>query len=150
MDELGRNNHSTVSKIYDALRRHGVNAWFDQEMMEHNIVDQMTSGIDDSVCVVVFVTERYIDKVRQRENRNDNCKTEFHYAKNQKTSKYMLAVPMEPRSMNPSAWKGAVGAILGTELYHANFAYDIDKESAKFEENIVTLVDRIKTVNQRV
>ena len=149
VDELGRNNHATVSKVCEALKGHGIKPWFDSERMEHNVVDQMTGGIDDSACVAVFVTSRYIDKVKGN-NANDNCKTEFNYARNQKSARLMLAVPMEPSCMNASAWKGSVGATLGTELYHANFAFDVDRDPAKFQENVQTLAERIKILNTRV
>ena len=148
-DELHRDNHATVSKVCEALKAHGIKPWFDSERMEHNIVDQMTNGIDDSACVAVFITSRYIDKVRSN-NSNDNCKTEFNYARNQKSAKLMLAIPMEPRCMDASSWKGAVGATLGSELYHANFAFDIDEEPAKFRDNVKILAERIKTLTARV
>ena len=61
----------------------------------------------------------------------------------------MLAVPMEPRCMNPLAWDGQVGAILGGDLYHANFAFDIEKNPAKFDEMILNIVDRIKVLADR-
>ena len=40
----------------------------------------------------------------------DNCRKEFMYAARKKTSRKMLAVPMEPSVLNPNAWDGPVSA----------------------------------------
>ena len=71
------------------------------------------------------------------------------YAQRKKSAAKMLAVPMEPRCMNPNSWKGQVGAILGGDLYHANFAFDIEKDPAKFDAEILKLVQRIKVLVDR-
>ena len=185
-------NHQRVTKIYNALKSRGVRPWFDSTDMEGHILEKECSGIDKSLIVGVFVTDRYIEKVRQEENPLDNCKIEFNYATNQKTSRRMLAVPMEPNCLDPKQWKGIdivsyililfedvsliclsrffrffqffsfnfsayfnvcsnynlyvgpVGAILGSDLYPAHFAFDFDEEPGKFEKNIDELVRKIE------
>jgi hypothetical protein len=82
------------------------------------VVEQMVAGIDDSAICVVFVTKRYLDKVAQRENPNDNCKREFGYAVRKKTANRIVTVVMEARMQNTGAWEGAVGMELGGQLYH--------------------------------
>lgn len=62
-DELGRTNHETISKINAALKRKGLNTWFDEEGMEGFIVDQMTAGIDQSHVIVAFLTQTYMQNV---------------------------------------------------------------------------------------
>lgn len=42
IDEAGRTNHETVSKINRALKQRGLNTWFDDDRMEGFILDQMT------------------------------------------------------------------------------------------------------------
>ena len=106
-DELGRDNHETAKKVYHALRGAGLSIWFDEVMMQGCVVDQMAQGIDQSVCVIVFVTQRYIEKVGGS-NANDNCKIEFGYATRKKSASKMLPVPIEPRCKNPAAWDGQV------------------------------------------
>jgi hypothetical protein len=71
------------------------------------------------------------------------------YAQRQKSAAGMLAVPMEPRCMNPLSWKGQVGAVLGGDLYHANFAFDISKDPARFDAEILKLAERIKVLVDR-
>lgn len=85
-DELGRNNHETVAAINEALKRRGLETWFDadklarhtsQKSVRHfcerartgishsfpspqsgNVLNEMTRGIDRSLAVAVFITER--------------------------------------------------------------------------------------------
>ena len=40
--------------------------------MQGNVKKQMIRGIDYAQCVVVFVTRRYVDKVKG-DNAEDNC-----------------------------------------------------------------------------
>jgi hypothetical protein len=94
-DELGRDNHQTVTRVNTALKSRGVVTWFDSERMEGHIRDKMVAGIDASACVVVFITQRYMAKVGGQDHK-DNCKLEFNYATDVKAGR-MLAVPMEPR-----------------------------------------------------
>ena len=45
-DELGRDNHARVQKVYEALVREGLEAWFDEKQMVGNVARQMVDGID--------------------------------------------------------------------------------------------------------
>jgi hypothetical protein len=105
-----------VSRLNSALKKLGAITWFDEDRMEGNIIDQKCAGIDDSKFVIVCITQTYIDKVRQTENSNDNCKQEFLYAK-RKGAEKMFPIVMEPACFKQSAWKGAVGMTLGSTLY---------------------------------
>ena len=142
-DELGRVNHETVSKVNNALKANGLVTWFDEDRMEGFILDEMTRGIDNSDVIVVFVTKAYIEKVASS-NHSDNCKIEFNYAHTRKSNK-MIAVPMEPKMLNPSEWHGPVGASLGGKLYEAHFALDFGQDDLfnaqvnKLYRNIVRL-----------
>ena len=62
----------------------GTRTWFDEERMQGNVLDRMCTGIDDSECVVVFVTQNYLDKVGGVNGPQDNCKKEFEYAERTK------------------------------------------------------------------
>ena len=106
--------------------------------MQDDVVQQMIGGIDDSACIVVFLTKAYIDKVNSG-NRADNCLKEFNYANMEKTSAKMIAVPMEPCCLNPKDWKGVIKMELGGQLYECNFANDDDT----FDENIDKLYTQI-------
>lgn len=114
--ELGMDNHARVSLVNDALKARGLRTWFDSEQMQGNIKKQMTKGIDNAQCVVVFVTKRYMEKV-DGDNANDNCQLEFNYATNRKSGAKMLAVVMEDRMLNSKEWVGELGMVLGSMLY---------------------------------
>lgn len=45
--------------------------------MSGNVKKQMVRGIDYAQCVIVFITRRYVDKVKG-ENAEDNCQVQFY------------------------------------------------------------------------
>ena len=87
--------------------------------MRGNINKQMTRGIEDSACVIAFVTKRYITKADGDgpNGDDDNCKFEFDYALRRKGVKKMIACVMEKECRNPNDWEGVVGGKLGGLLY---------------------------------
>ena len=74
----------------------------------------MIKGIDESVIVIVFVTQAYIDKVGSG-NKSDNCRKEFNYAARRKPD-FVIAVPMEPGVLDPTKRSGPVGLLLDGQL----------------------------------
>jgi hypothetical protein len=115
-DELGRNNHDRVARVNKSLKERGINTWFDSDRMQGNIMAQMCAGIDNTHCLVVFVTKRYVDKVGG-DVASDNCKKEFNYAERRVTGAHMVTVCMEPGMRDPKTWSGPVGMVLGGDLY---------------------------------
>ena len=77
-DDEGRDNHQRVLKLAKALSDAGLPVWTDEDQMHGDILQRMTDGIDDSACVVVFVTKNYITKAGGKgpNGNNDNCKLE--------------------------------------------------------------------------
>ena len=77
-DDEGRDNHQRVLKLAKAMNDAGLPVWTDEEQMHGDILEKMTDGIDDSACVVVFVTQNYINKAGGKgpNGKNDNCKLE--------------------------------------------------------------------------
>lgn len=73
----------------------------------------------------------------------------YRYAQRKKSAAKMLAVPMESRCLNTSFWSGPVGAILGGHMYHANFAFDIDENPDRFDEEIRKLAERIRKLVEK-
>ena len=62
-DEEGRNNHDRVALVNTAMKEMGYSTWFDSDRMIGDVAAHMAAGIEDSKAVVVFLTERYSDKV---------------------------------------------------------------------------------------
>lgn len=138
-DEQGRNNHERVTRVNAALKQNGLVPWFDSERMNGNIMAQMCGGIDNASCIVVFITERYVQKVGG-DNAADNCKKEFNYAERRKTGAKMIAVVMEPRMRDPTKWNGPVGMVLGGNLY-----IDLADDHA-FDDGVNKLIAAIRTM----
>ena len=115
-DELGRNNHQRVSIINKELKRIGYKTWFDEERINGDIDDRMAEGIEQTNCVIVFMTQKYYKKVSGK-TANDNCKLEFSHAKRMKTSDKMIVVVMEPCMTKTEEWKGHVGMHLAGKMY---------------------------------
>jgi hypothetical protein len=78
VDTLNRANHLRVTRINSRLKARGIKTWFDEEKIQNNIWEEMAKGIEDSDCVVVFVTKNYYEKVNGKNDR-DNCKVSLFY-----------------------------------------------------------------------
>ncbi|OQR86666.1 hypothetical protein ACHHYP_10328 [Achlya hypogyna] len=100
-------NHRKVSVINGLLRDRG-----------GNIKMKMISGIENARCIVVFVTQRYMEKVGG-DNGEDNCQLEFNFAARRKTNMKMISVLMDPSPFMKDCrnWTGPVGMTLGGALY---------------------------------
>jgi hypothetical protein len=99
--------------------------WFDSDRMTGDVVDQMINGIDNASVIIVFVTQRYLNKVNGSDA-NDNCRKEFKYAAQRKSSTKMIPVVMEPRMKDiRGSWSGLVQMELGNILY-VDFSNDND------------------------
>ena len=128
MDAQDRDNHERVVRFKNELQKSGIDQmWLDEERMMGNIVQQMCDGIEQSRFVIIFVTQKYIDKVKGKgpKGDRDNCKLEFDYAAGKKGSNKLIAVVMEDGCSNSSKWDGPVGMHLGGHLYFS-FAKDSD------------------------
>jgi hypothetical protein len=109
-------NHIIVKKINIELRKRGLITWFDENQMDGNIRFRMAEGIDNTKCVVVFITKEYRDKVNGIDM-TDNCKYEFSYAMNQFGSQNMIPVILDTEMKDTKKWKGELGAALGSMMY---------------------------------
>mmetsp|Transcript_27273 Transcript_27273/g.41043 ORF Transcript_27273/g.41043 Transcript_27273/m.41043 type:complete len:374 (-) Transcript_27273:139-1260(-) len=130
-DTKNRDNHERVVRFKKELQTHNdiENLWLDEERMTGDIVQQMTTGIEQSRLVIVFITQSYVNKVAGRGERrdNDNCLLEFKYAARKKGPSNLIVVVMEDSCSNPSEWDGPVGFYLGDHLYYS-FQDDLDLE----------------------
>jgi hypothetical protein len=76
--EAGKNHHR-VSRINEILKsKYGLTTWFDQDRMDGDVRITMTEGIENSLTMIVFITERYQRKVIEGgSDSRDNCKVGF-------------------------------------------------------------------------
>jgi hypothetical protein len=110
-------NHGKVKTVCCILKDMGITLWFDEERMEHdNIRNQMTSAIENTKCLVLFITERYQTKVNSMDP-NDACYFEFNFACLRLTNRRIIPVVMEKSMLNQKEWKGRLAAELGNHLF---------------------------------
>ena len=103
-DELGRDNHARVSKVYVRLKDAGLRPWFDEEFMRGDVNKTMMDALGNSACAVVFITRRYVEKASGigPNGADDNCKFEFDTALMPPLGvDKMISVVMEPRCRAP-------------------------------------------------
>jgi len=137
-----KTNHENVKKINDALKKRGINTWFDENKIDDNVRFKMAEGIDNTKCVVVFITNDYRNKVNSLDMK-DNCKYEFTYAMNQLGSQNMIPVIMEPEMKDTTKWKGELGAALGSMLYiDFTSVTDIEKKYDELYKRIQKVIRR--------
>ena len=134
-------NHQRVHQINMELQKRGLKTWFDENKIDGNIRYKIAEGIDNTKCVVVFITKEYRDKVNG-EDMKDNCKYEFTYAMNQLGSQNMVSVVMETEMRETNKWKGELGAALGSMLF-------VDFSSSDNAEIYNELYKRIKHIIHR-
>ena len=113
-DVLGRDNHERVRRVFNELVAQGLRVWFDSERMVGNVRKMMTDGIENTQVVIVFITDKYRQKINDVDLR-DNCKYEFKHSFEQKGPFKMLPVVMEPAMMESRNWGGELGAALSTQ-----------------------------------
>ena len=119
IDELGRSNHERVGKVAAELEARGLHVWLDDNEMHGDVNKRMADGIEDSACVVAFVTQRYLVKAGGEgpNGADDNVKFEFDHALRRRGVRRMITVLMEPSCRDPRDWCGVVGGKLGGLLY---------------------------------
>ena len=149
-------NHAFVKRVNLELQKRGWKTWFDENQMDGNLRFRMAEGIDNTKCVVVFITREYRDKVNGIDM-TDNCKYEFSYAMNQLGSQNMIPVILEEEMRDTKKWKGELGAALGSMLYVdlslASPSMDISMLELKYEEisrRIRKIVDREKRKSNKL
>jgi hypothetical protein len=69
-------NHGRVSKVNKMLKeKYGLTTWFDEDRMDGDVRTTMTEGIENSMVMIIFITQRYQGKVIEGGSDNrDNCK----------------------------------------------------------------------------
>ena len=107
-------NHVRVARVNAALKARGLATWFDDDCMVGQIADQMSSGIQRSATVAVFITQAYLEKVNG-DDPKDNCKKEFRFATQKKAGR-LIAVPMEAACESPDHWGNVGHGTVGLEL----------------------------------
>jgi hypothetical protein len=57
-------SHGRVSKVNKMLKeKYGLTTWFDEDRMDGDVRTTMTEGIENSMVMIIFITQRYQGKV---------------------------------------------------------------------------------------
>jgi len=139
-DSEGRDNHVRAKRLNASLQTAGFKTWFDDEQMLGNILAKMVKGIEGSAVILICVTRQYMKKVAQ--DLDNNCKFEFEYALNKRTTLSMLPIVMEESMADTSEWHGILSMTLGRHLYY-KLASDVDLE---FEDAVKRIAVAIRTM----
>ena len=92
------------------------------------------AGIDDSKCVIAFITSNYLQRARDR---HTNVYKEFQYAAVHKKGRVILVV-LEECCLLKEHWKGSVVEFhCGGDLY-------VDMTPRNYEKGFLELCNRIK------
>jgi hypothetical protein len=134
-------NLKRVNSICKNLTASGLYCWFDEDEMRGDTRYKMTEGIDNSKCVVVFITSDYRDKVNSGDSR-DNCRYEFKHSFEQFGAEKMIPVVMEKDMQITRYWKGELGASLSASLY-IDFS-EIASSGDIFDKKCSILADSIR------
>lgn len=100
-------NHRKVAVVNSFLRKKGLVTWFDEEQLPNlparqGIASILQRAIDATKCVVLFLTESYMNRVCATDRDDDYCRIEFQHAINQR--KEILMVVMEKKMANKNKW----------------------------------------------
>tara|TARA_E500000178_G_C17020549_1_gene755333 strand:+ start:692 stop:1270 length:579 start_codon:yes stop_codon:yes gene_type:complete len=142
-DNLNRDNHYRVKIIGNILKKNGYTIWLDEfEIKSGNIDHSMLYGINNCECVLVFITDKYMNKINNGcENklfRTDNCYKEFNYSNIIK--KTIIPILMEPIPELLEK-KGLYNFYLGNQLY-IDFSNDFN-----YNKSIKKLIKSLKNNN---
>ena len=116
MDIDERNNQLKIQAVNQALQGMGLKTWYYED---HKYDDdrhprkRMEEAIDNSQCVVIFITRTYSQKVGS--DSPNICQQVFNYAADRKTSTRMVTVVLEEAMLNPKLWHGEISIVLGNK-----------------------------------
>jgi hypothetical protein len=140
-DAHGRNIHQRVQRISQALRSRGLLTHFDEALPAGDVASHITTGINRSRSLVIFLTKGYMDKVVGNFP-SDHCHIEFNYTLAKRHPDLIVPVVMEQQLLNPQAWLGNIGLALG-HMQPVNFVDDNN-----FDAKITDLYNRVIKISK--
>lgn len=124
-EDIDSRNLKRISKINDSLTARGFRVCF----IPHDIKtkaqrDDVVSRIDSSSCTIIFITQRYMQKIASNEQDEvkDAVELQFYEA-HKKSIDRMVSVVMEGRCRRKQDWIGEVGMVMGNKTF-IDFADD--------------------------
>lgn len=104
---MGRDTHERIVNIKEALENRGFTCRLnEEESVATTIKRKLEENVKKSRAVCVFITQSYGQRVRGKSiaSDRDSCRYEFLYAGKTKGSAKMMAVVLEPASVELTSW----------------------------------------------
>jgi hypothetical protein len=135
-------NHKKVKRIFDALQERELEFWLDEEQLTPGcrIPDVIQTGMEDSHCVVVFITREYLDKINNGDVLQDFCRMEFTRAISMK--KKLVTVVMEAECRSARAWTGVEKEHL-SELLYEDFSIVLEEDFQAKCDHLYASLERV-------
>jgi hypothetical protein len=126
-------------KVKSELEKRGFKVWMDVSDLHGSSLESMANAIENSVCMLMCVTEKYRKSV--------NCQAEAQYAF--KLSKAIIPLIMQKGYENVSGW---IGIIMGDKIFVNFTKYDYDECIRRLvhEVNSHYVAQKIKPISQPV
>ena len=143
-DDDGRDNRERVFRINDRLKNCGILTWYHDDIFKDSYTEQqLIDGLNNSAIVIVFLTKRYLERLRTHDNLKDSCRLQFKFADLHKTPDRIIPVVMDKYSSDKSNWVGPATSI--TNRLIVDFSRNED-EGMHFEETTQHLIKYIKSI----
>ena len=132
----GNKTHERVKDVKFLLQNLGLKVWLDEDRLKDDISTEIIQGVNDSRKIIVFITERYIERLKYPKN---NCTKEFCYCVKKKDLSDIIPVVFDEAVEDISTWDGLLLFHLPDKLY-INLSTD-----ELMKKNIPVLRERIKS-----
>jgi hypothetical protein len=128
-------NHRRVAKIYRILEKnYNMKMWFDEVYLNDNILQEITSGLLHTRCMIVFITKEYDRKISGQSEGGIYCQLEFEQGFRRFFTKgRLIPVIMEPEMLDSSKWSAALQGVFGGKLY-----FDFSKMISMTDDELST------------
>ena len=105
--------HDRIKNLQTALETHGISFTLTEDGLKNESIPSMVRSCDFILC---FLTEQYMKRVNGLgdDGADDTCRQEFDCAVLKRGVHCILPIVMEECLLDPSKWKGSLGAALSS------------------------------------
>lgn len=111
-----------IKNLEASLENHGISFLFSEDGLRN---ERITLRVESCSFVLCFLSEKYIERVNGRggDGNDDTCRNEFDCAVLKRGVNFILPIVMEENLLDPSKWKGSLGAAL-SQLKVVDYSQD--------------------------
>jgi competence CoiA-like predicted nuclease len=141
-------NHRRVAKIYRILEKnYNMKMWFDEIKLNGDIRREITQGIKNTRCMIVFLTKEYDRKI-SGESEGIYCQLEFNqgFQKFYRDGK-LIPIVMEEEMLNTANWSDDLrGVFEGKFFFNFSQMYTMSEEdfSKKCKELFEFIIKKLR------